>query len=268
LLGWLKNRRVFLQHGVIKDDLPFLHYEKTKMWFFCCGAKPEYEYIKSAFGYPEGSVYYTGLCRFDSLLQAEADDSLVLIVPTWRMYLQRNADPEEFLRSDYYRCWSSLLRDRAFSDLLREKGKRAVFCVHREMAEFESLFTSDFDNIRVMRWREADISSLIRRAGMLITDYSSVFMDFAYMKRPILYFQFDREEFRARHLPKGYFDYDRDGFGPICKTEEALLQAAGSMMADMRVSAEYLRRIEAFYPLHDDHSCERTYQFIAAKLES
>ncbi len=268
ILGWLKNKRVFLQHGVIKDDLPFLHYDKTKMCFFSCGAEPEYNYIKASFGYPEGAVQYTGLCRFDSLLYAQADTGLVLIVPTWRMYLQRTGDRDVFLQSSYYRHWSALLRNPAFSELLRKTGKHAVFCVHREMGDYESLFSSGFDNIRVLSWREADISALIRSAGMLITDYSSIFMDFAFMKRPILYYQFDREEFRAKHLPKGYFDYRRDGFGPICETEQELLQTSASLLKEPHVSGEYLRRIDAFYTLRDDRNCERTYKKIVEMLEA
>ena len=67
--GILKNKRVFLQHGVIKDDLPYVHYENAKFRLFICGAKDEYEYIKKEFGYPEEYVKYTGLARFDNLYE-------------------------------------------------------------------------------------------------------------------------------------------------------------------------------------------------------
>ena len=57
----LGGHSVFLQHGVIKDDLPFLHREKTNFRIFCCGALPEYEYVRDHFGYGPGVVQYTGL---------------------------------------------------------------------------------------------------------------------------------------------------------------------------------------------------------------
>lgn len=268
LLGWLRNRRVFLQHGVIENDLPYLHYEKAKYRLFFCGAKPEYEYVKSTFGYPEGAIRYTGLCRFDSLLRAEADASLILIVPTWRMFLQRSGDRDAFRESGYFRHWNALLNSPVFSEFLRKNGKHAVFCIHREMRGFEKAFTSGSDRIRVMSWREADIAELIRRAGLLITDYSSIAMDFAFMKRPLAYYQFDQGEFHEKHLPAGYFDYARDGFGPVCRTEKELLGELPGLLERPMISDKYARRVEEFYPLRDEHNCERTYREIAKMVQT
>ncbi len=90
--GLRKNTRAFLQHGVIKDDLPFLHYKYTKMRLFSCAAKPEFEFVRDTFGYPDGYVQYLGLCRFDALHAAKADLSLILIAPTWRHYLYFDCD--------------------------------------------------------------------------------------------------------------------------------------------------------------------------------
>lgn len=263
LLGWLRNRRVFLQHGVTKDDLPFLHNEKARYSLFCCAAQPEYEFVRDRFGYPEGVVQLLGFCRFDHLLHAEADKDLILIVPTWRMDLQRHKDEGMFLQSEYYRHWNALLTDGRLAELLRFYGKHAVFCVHREMAQFESYFMSHDEVIRVLSWKEADIASLLQRAALLLTDYSSVFMDTAFMERPVLYYQFDREDFRAHHLPQGYFDYDRDGFGPVCSSEEQLLEKLDARLSHGCVlEPRYRERIHAFYTLHDDRSCERTFRAI------
>ncbi|MBQ3577849.1 MAG: CDP-glycerol glycerophosphotransferase family protein, partial [Firmicutes bacterium] len=222
-LGILKNRRIFLQHGVTKDDLPFLHYDKAKLAMFCCAARPEYEFIKETFGYPEGAVQLLGFCRFDRLHGISADKDLILIVPTWRMELQREDDPESFRTSSYYQHWDHLLKGSGLSALLSAYGKKAVFVLHRNMNRFEDMFSSNHDNIEVIRWQDADITSLIEKAGVLITDFSSIYMDVAYMHRPVIYYQFDTEEYRRTHLPTGYFDYSRDGFGPICETEKDML---------------------------------------------
>ena len=268
VLGWLKNRRVFLQHGVTKDDLPFLHYDKAKLWMFCCAAEPEYRFIKETFGYPEGAVQQLGFCRFDPLHGAESDPELLLILPTWRMYLQREGDREAFLESDYYRAWSGLLQNGELARLLEREHKRAVFVLHREMAAFEALFHSNAPQITVLGWQEADISALIREAGTLITDYSSVYMDFAYMKKPLVYYQFDFATYREGHLPTGYFDYDRDGFGPICRTEEQLLRETAEIFArGCEMAPEYRRRVDSFYTLNDDKNCERTVLAIRKALE-
>ena len=57
----LVGKKIFLQHGIIKDDLPQLYQEKTKVDLFVCGAQPEYDFIKSTFHYKNGEVRYTCL---------------------------------------------------------------------------------------------------------------------------------------------------------------------------------------------------------------
>ena len=270
VLGWLRNTRVFLQHGVIKDDLPFLHYDKKSMSLFCCAAKPEYEFVRDTFGYPEGTVQYLGLCRFDPLHSCVADKNLVLIVPTWRMWLERKSGQEgenDFLSGDYYRHWSSFINSEALFELLNKYGKRAVFCLHRNMEKYEHHMRSKHNNVQVLGWREADITGLIHTAGTLITDFSSVYMDFAYMKKPVVYYQFDIEEFRKGHLPRGYFEYERDGFGPVCEDEDSLIRAMEEVfLNECRMTEEYENRVDRFYTVHDDKNCERTYEAINALL--
>ena len=47
ILNLFKSNRVFLQHGIAEKDLPFVHYGNARFKMFCCGAKPEYDFIKS-----------------------------------------------------------------------------------------------------------------------------------------------------------------------------------------------------------------------------
>ena len=61
------NNRVFLQHGITKDDAIMFYYKNTYFKYFICGAKKEFEYINEKFGYPDNNVIYTGFPRFDSL---------------------------------------------------------------------------------------------------------------------------------------------------------------------------------------------------------
>ena len=63
----------------------------------------------------------------------------------------------------------------------------------------------------------AQYRDIYAQSNLVITDYSSACFDFAYLRKPIVYCQFDREEFFAgEHVyTKGYFDYERDGFGEV-----------------------------------------------------
>ena len=270
VLGWLRNTRVFLQHGVIKDDLPFLHYDKTKMSLFCCAAEREYVFVRDTFGYPSNVVQYVGLCRFDTLHKFEAEKNLLLIVPTWRMWLERNRRGnarEAFLQSQYYRCWNELLQSKSFATLLQRYGKRAVFCLHRNMESFETAFSTDNPDISILRWQEADVPELLKQAGVMVTDFSSVAMDFAYMKKPLVYYQFDLEAFRSGHLPVGYFDYERDGFGDVCSRQEEVLAALEEIFqSDCMMKETYKARVERFFTMRDDKNCERTYTAVKEML--
>ena len=112
-LGLFKNR-VFLQHGITKDDSPWLYYNATKFRYFICGAKREYEYVKEKFGYPEGNVIYTGFSRFDNLYNNKVNEKQILIMPTWRNWLREvNSLGEkiDFTETSYYKNWSSLLEN-------------------------------------------------------------------------------------------------------------------------------------------------------------
>lgn len=101
------------------------------------------------------------------------------------------------------------------------------------------------------------------RCSLLITDYSSVFFDVAYLHKPVIYYQFDDEEFRAYHYQEGYFDYKTLGFGPVCDTEDALLEQISQAFANhMQMSPLYQKRTDEFFPLRDDGNCKRTYEAI------
>ena len=270
VLGLLKNRRVFLQHGVTKDDLPFLHAENAKLSLFCCAAQPEYEFVRDTFGYPEGAVRLLGFCRFDELTGAEPDRDLVLILPTWRMWLERTCrTAADFRNSEYFRGWQAFLDDPALDRALESTGAHAVFCVHRNMSRFETSFTSASSRVKVCRWDAVSIPALLKRAAVLVTDFSSVYMDFAFMEKPVVYYQFDRETFRKGHLPVGYFDYERDGFGPVTETAGAAIDALIARIKDgCRMEPLYADRAARFFPLRDANSSERTTTAIREIIES
>lgn len=269
VLGWLKNKRVFLQHGVTKDDLPFLHYDKAKLSMFCCAALPEYEFIRDTFGYPDGVVQYLGFCRFDKLHQTKPDSRLILILPTWRMWLERECKtPKDFQQSDYFLAWNALLNSKEFDLLLSKYGKHVVYCTHRNMSQFETSFSTKSNLISLCKWDELSIPPLLKQASVLITDYSSVYMDFAYMKKPVVYYQFDKTAYRKGHLPTGYFDYARDGFGPVSSCVSDLLADLEHILHnDCQMDSVYKARADSFFSLYDANNSERTYYAIKEMIE-
>ena len=77
------GKNIALKHGIFKNLHPNYFKQNAHLDLICCGAKPEYEFIKDNFGYSEGVAQYTGLARFDGLQDIKSEKE-VLIMPTWR----------------------------------------------------------------------------------------------------------------------------------------------------------------------------------------
>lgn len=266
-----KNKRFFLQHGVIMNNLKFLHYKNSKIQMFMCSTQREYEFIKEKFGYPEGSVRLTGLCRFDNLHNAVVDKKMILIMPTWRGWISPPSDKNkvntnrlnQFTTSQYFEEWQGLLDDEVFLHFVEKNDYRVIFYPHREMQKFDKVFHTKSMNIIIAEGNNYNVQDLLMSAAFLVTDYSSVSMDFAYMKKPQIYFQFDIEKFRKDHYEEGYFHYKKDGFGPVCEKRTDLIEQMiyyGNL--GFVTDDEYRLRQDAFFTLNDSENCKRNFEAI------
>lgn len=266
--GIWKNTRVFLQHGIIKDDLSYLYYRNTKMRMFVCSVPREYEFVRDTYGYPAGYVKMLGLCRFDNLFPVESKEKILLVMPTWRKWIAHTVSDSvetfhDFNETDFAKSWKNFLSDPQLQDLLRRENMKLVFYLHRNMQKFADYFMSLSDQAAIAVWPEYDCQQLLKEAKCLITDYSSVAMDFAYMRKPVLYYQFDYERFRKGHMGLGYYDYHEDGFGPICEDSECLLDALHEVVQnDYKMKEMYIKRCRDFFYFHDRDYCKRNYEAI------
>lgn len=264
----LFNNRVFLQHGVIKDDLKCFYYNDTKFIKFICGAKAEYDYILEKYGYPKGYVEYTGLARFDNLHDNEVNKKQILIMPTWRNWLGRETNvfnkKQEFKDTTYFKKWNNLLNNERFNDFIQKNNITVYFYPHVNMHKFLKFFNiKNNKNIRIVDNSDIDIQKLLKESALMITDYSSVYMDFAYMKKPVIYYQFDKEEYRQKQHLEGYFKYEENGFGPVLEQEEEIVNKIISYInKKYNIEKKYLERMKKFYLLHDKNNCERIYKSI------
>ena len=95
--------------------------------------------------------------------------------------------------------------------------------------------------------------------------YSSVFFDFAFLKKPIVYSQFDKEQFFSgeHSYTKGYFSYEDNGFGPVCYDLDTTVEEMIKVIEnDCANTEKYISRIEEFYEYFDENSCQRVYEAI------
>ena len=263
VLGLYRNR-VFLQHGITKDDSPWLYYKNTKFKYFICGAKREYEYIKEKFGYPDGNVIYTGFARFDNLYNNDIKNNQILIMPTWRNWLGRetNAFGQKiiFQETDYFKYWNKVLTNKELIDYIEKNNYEILFYPHMNMQKYLSSFSIKSSKIKLLSMNY-DIQKALKEAAIMITDYSSVYMDFAYMEKPIIYYQFDYDIYRKKQLQQGYFDYKKNGFGPVCYDDIQLCDELIKIINN-GLNVKYKKRMKDFFEIKDKKNCERIYKVL------
>ncbi len=263
---------VFLQHGIIKDDISaWLNKSNKNIRIFVTSAKPEYQSVLDfPYMYGKDVVKLTGLPRYDGLIQDVPCEKEIVFMPTWRTELAIKMDPVTGVRpynpafkdSEYYQFYNRLINDDRIKSVLKENGYRGKFCVHTN----NIANASDFQGNEVIGVSAdiADYQKEFKKNALLITDYSSVAYDFAYLKKPVIYAQPDRDKFFAEQIyDVGYWDYEQMGFGPVCYDYESTVKAiTEAVMNECRLDEKYLKRIEAFYFKFDQNNCERVYHAI------
>lgn len=99
-----------------------------------------------------------------------------------------------------------------------------------------------------------DIDELYVVSDLLITDYSSVFFDYANLKRPILFYMYDLEEYRDNI--RGFYLNIEELPGPILKTEEELIENIKTISEDF-YNDKYKKFNDKFNYLDDGQASKR-----------
>ena len=272
-----KQKVVFLQHGIIKDKLAVnsFGYNFCNIDYFVTSAQREYDFVKATYQYPDDAIGCVGLARFDRLLTEHIVEDKILVMPTWRMWLASNpteSDQEKkkrFNESGYFKAYSNLLQDKSLIQYLRNHNYTLVFYMHYKLQPYSEMFRLfENDVIIIADQKNYDVQDLLMSSKLMITDYSSVYFDFAYMNKPVIYYQFDKEQFRQGHFAEGYFSYEKDGFGPCFDKWENMRQYIFDMIDKQCCQPEqYDLRVQDFFNLRDNHNCERTYNAIKSLEE-
>ncbi len=234
---------VFLQHGVTKDDLS-TWLNQRKIDLFITATQAEYNSIAGDFNrykFTAKEVKLTGLARWDNLLKNnQSNTKQILIMPTWRNYivgsysrkLMRRKFDAKFYESEYFYRWNSFLQSKRLQQLSQKYHYTLVFNPHPQIRPYLSGF--DLPSYIEVPSPETGMQKLFCESSLMVTDYSSVAFEMAVLNKPVIYYQFDKQEFFQKHLQKGYFDYKKDGFGDIALDVNALLLLLQSLLQNIQ----------------------------------
>ena len=106
-----------------------------------------------------------------------------------------------------------------------------------------------------------DINELYIISDVLITDYSSVFFDFANLKKPILFYMYDLDEYKNK-LRDFYIDLSILP-GPIVETEKELMNEIKNIdKHDKKYNKKYEKFNKTFNYLDDGNAAKRVVEVI------
>lgn len=224
------------------------------------------EIYRSAFAF-EGDIIESGYPRNDILynyndeqvfelkkqLKLPQDKKIILYAPTWR-------------DDEYYDTAS--VRFNLELDLHRLKeefGDEYIIILRLHY------FIADNINLKGLKGfvydlsKHEDIAELYLISDMLITDYSSVFFDYANLKRPILFYTYDIDKYQ--NVLRGFYIDINEVPGPLLMTNDEIVSAIRNID---KINEEYADKYEKFYNrfcyLDDGNASKRVYDEIWGKF--
>ncbi len=223
-----------------------------KLTYVICSSKAVAPFYAEAFGVDESKILPLGSARIDDLfaetdalaLRREFDAAhpdcigkeLVLYAPTFRDSAEKDATLAEKIDVAAF--------NREFPQ------KRLLIKLHPQI--HSAKVPEGATNVT-----DCDIGKLTLICESVITDYSSVCMDFALLAKPCIFYAFDLDEYE--HERSFYFDYESGVPGVVVNNNAALLEA----IKNPRSSEEKLRSFRDFnFDYIDCNNAERIYNAI------
>jgi CDP-glycerol glycerophosphotransferase len=207
----------------------------------------EKEVIES--GYPRNDLFYKKDCEerakeFKKKHRLPEDKKVILYAPTWR--------DNQYHQEGKYKLDMHLDLEK----LKKKLGNEYIIILRMHYLVAENFNLETFKGFAWDFSKHEDIQELYLISDLLITDYSSVFFDYANLKRPMIFFTYDLEEYKD-DIRGFYFDFEEKAPGPLVETTEEVITAIKGL-GDAAVPNE---RMDDFYQrfcyLEDGHAAER-----------
>ncbi len=258
---------VCVQHGLSVQNIAAAQNrlrDKTMLYF--CASPVEIDNLsKPIYGY-EGydALKLTGVPRFDGLKNNVKKQ--IILSPTWRMQaavtvrknegVQRDYNPL-FKETSYYKVYNDLIQNQELMDAAKQYGYIIKYVLHPIVSAQACDFTPGPEVEIVPAIGNMSYEKLFCESALMITDYSGVQFDFAYMRKPLVYYL---PESLPKHYEEGAFKTETMAFGDLCYTESELINTLIEYMkSDCQMKQEYVKRADQFFAYQDHNNCKRVY---------
>lgn len=264
------KRLVFDQEEVTSASPKYKQqfYRQRKDWDFLVSANPFstktfrscflYEGEMLEYGYPRNDILYWPnkdeiAQQLKEKLGIPKDKKTILYAPTWRDDQHYGSGQYKFeLALDL-----KLMKERLQDDYV------VLLRTHHYISDH--IDVSGLGDFVINLSSYDDISEIYLISDICITDYSSVFFDYANLKRPILFYTYDFDKYKNQ-LRGFYIDMNTEVPGPLLYTSEQVVQAIEVID---EITEEYKERYDQFYDrfccYDDGHASEHVAEAMLAK---
>ena len=254
---------IYLQHGVNGlKKVPDFYKDRNVFDLVIAPSDYERQLIIDEWGYHPDEVATTGLARWDVMEDktASIDYRQIFVMPTWRTWMDGMTD-EQFLASNYFQQYNEFLSSPKLKDLLLANNCRIAFFLHPKFKNYVHLFDIDESIISKYEFLEVPLDEMIMKSSMMISDYSSIIWEMYYLKRPCVFYQFDKTQYLA--YEGMYMDPDKDLFGDaVFTSSEVINQIETYIERDFVEKETFAQMRPNYFNLMDHHNSERIYKAI------
>ena len=167
-------------------------------------------------GYPRNDILINknnaeDIDEIKTRLNIPNDKKVILYAPTWR-------DNEYYEKGKY-----KFATEMDFDQMKSELSDEYVLIVKFHYLVKENIDWSKYDDFVIECDADWDIQELYLISDMMITDYSSVMFDYSLLKRPMIFYAYDLENYK-NNLRDFYFDMINEVPGPICLTNDEMIE--------------------------------------------
>ncbi|QBO36607.1 hypothetical protein EQG49_09030 [Periweissella cryptocerci] len=260
------KRAVFLQHGVtaFKKTTYFRNAANRGSFDLVITTSPaEEKIVHDYWNYPANKIGLTGFSRWDVLTDKSAEQPMkrIFVMPTWRTWLE-DLPAEDFMQTDYYQHFASLLTNQRMMDLLKQHNLKLVFFLHPKFKDYVDSFAGEkSDYVEIYKFGDIQVNEEIMKSSLMITDYSSVAWDTFYMHKPVIFYQFDLE----RYLDSwgSYLNMDTELFGPRVQDVDQVVDAIAQIVtADFKLDTQYEPMYQKYFIAHDQQNSQRIFDAV------
>ncbi|WP_058612723.1 CDP-glycerol glycerophosphotransferase family protein [Mammaliicoccus sciuri] len=216
-----KKKIISIQHGMIIHNIsPYLSKHQYRTDYITANSIYEKAIIKDTLGFKDEEILITGMARHDNLLINSRKTNQILFMPTWQRGLQ-NLSEAQFIETEYFKKIHELVNNTEVHNYLLKNRLKMYVLMHPQFEKFAGHFVNNNKLIKYVSTTEVEIPDLIANSLFLLTDFSSVAVDFLFQKKNVIFYQYNK--YASHHVPSKQIEYS--DIGTIVVSLEEMLDS-------------------------------------------